>query len=608
MAGERLGQAYEVLVRYALEQVRDKRPAVGDIYEQTPPTGFSIKTDFTLGPTPDSPAFLIQVTHSGSKKDSSRKFWRNIAELFETRLLLRECSVIGVYFSSELLKKDMVAIQRSVLDDLYIVPDESFFSNLSSLAARISSGSKSVSLSRVRLTPTEKSALVKFTASLDRCLIRSAKLSRSAFDDARRAFAARPALTAKFRQSSFVRGMSKLLLFPSPEVAFECIIARKSLPSELLPPKESCLTRPSLRGSFVVDPDLNWLTANMDFRTVTSILKHPDIGVLEKYLVVLRDLGQVKDQLRWMHSNWHQLSSARGMFQSLRMNHTQPTLGSIENHYSWLYYLLIEALKQAAGTRQGFGLSRLLATITSNRTAPDYHQRLERITGGSEIKLRAVRSVERLISVQLFDRRSPGSPQLFERYTTDMAEIAVALSGLISEVGKELVSPERESQYRAGLFQLQYECNIASPKGFDFTTALLEFAADQAGVTLRRSNVRGGWIERAIAEGANLRADSGVTELLCVGHWVFHGQSVTKKGRDHKRKELAARAVGLRFSWDAGKRRYVRRPGVNRLVLLVDGEWDAPSLSILKRAGWDDFVLPDELGQLEQLLKTASKG
>jgi hypothetical protein len=72
-----------------------------------------------------------------------------------------------------------------------------------------------------------------------------------------------------------------------------------------------------------------------------------------------------------------------------------------------------------------------------------------------------------------------------------------------------------------------------------------------------------------------------------------------------KRKELCARAVALRYAWDADHDAYVPRPGVTHLVLVIDGTWTQSDVDALARAGWDEVLYFDELDRLVDLVRRA---
>src|SRR4051812_10548020 len=81
MAGEKRGAVAEAIVDIALRAIVGSHPELGSVWCQTPPQGVSIDTDFSVGSSSDTPRFVFLITVSGSIKDSTRKFWRNLAEL-----------------------------------------------------------------------------------------------------------------------------------------------------------------------------------------------------------------------------------------------------------------------------------------------------------------------------------------------------------------------------------------------------------------------------------------------------------------------------------------------------------------------------------------------
>ena len=599
MANERIGLAYEALAREALQAVIRREPSLGSLFEQVTPPGFTVKTDFVIGKDVDSPRVLILVTHSGSRKDSSRKYWRNLAEFFEAKFLGAKCATINLYFSREDLKPDVVAIQRAIFDDLIIAPDESFFSRVDACARELAKGSADITPERVHaLDKSAHHAVDAFAKLLADRVTSALKKSEESIAKAR-AILNRMTVKREARVTSFARGMAKLLLFPNPSAALSAAAKpRPVVQDDNMPPKEAGLTTTSLVGNTINDPAIAWLAKTIDSNTVSSLVKSPDVRVLDKYRAVLLSLPDVDRQLSWLGDHWKALSDPATLLRGLRESHEKPSMDGVRNQYSWLYYLVVEALKQNAGRRQGFGLSVLLRDIEAQRAKRGYRDTLGGIVGRSVSvqDLRAVRSIERLISVQLFDRSSPGSAGLFKRYDVDMAEVAIALAKRISSVDSKVVARSRAPDFRAGIFQLQFECNLASPKGYDYLAALLAKALSDNGLSGVVKSMRGALVERALAEGASLRADSGVTEVLIVGSTVVHCQSVTKKGIDHKRKELAARATSIRLTWDG--RQFVERPGVEKLILLADGDWDDESLQVAQAGGWNEIYYPDEMDEL----------
>jgi hypothetical protein len=106
-------------------------------------------------------------------------------------------------------------------------------------------------------------------------------------------------------------------------------------------------------------------------------------------------------------------------------------------------------------------------------------------------------------------------------------------------------------------------------------------------------------IRSCFAEKAGLGGRVGCTTIAQVKDCIINWQTATDSGKDHKRKELCGRAVGLRYTWDQKTESFKKRPGVNRLILLLDGTWSQKDLDTLVRAGWDEIYYPDEIDKIK---------
>ena len=56
--------------------------------------------------------------------------------------------------------------------------------------------------------------------------------------------------------------------------------------------------------------------------------------------------------------------------------------------------------------------------------------------------------------------------------------------------------------------------------------------------------------------------------------------------------------MALRYSWGPRIQEFVPRPGVGKLILLVDGTWREGELDALARAGWGVITHPNEIAWL----------
>jgi hypothetical protein len=55
--------------------------------------------------------------------------------------------------------------------------------------------------------------------------------------------------------------------------------------------------------------------------------------------------------------------------------------------------------------------------------------------------------------------------------------------------------------------------------------------------------------------------------------------------------------MALRYCWDPSIQEFVPRPGVRKLILLVDGTWREGDLDALARAGWGVITHPNEIAR-----------
>ena len=58
-------------------------------------------------------------------------------------------------------------------------------------------------------------------------------------------------------------------------------------------------------------------------------------------------------------------------------------------------------------------------------------------------------------------------------------------------------------------------------------------------------------------------------------------------------------ATGLRYSWNNEKGEFEKRTGVEKLILLLDGNWKQHHLDFLLNSGWDEIFYPDEIDKLK---------
>ena len=65
---------------------------------------------------------------------------------------------------------------------------------------------------------------------------------------------------------------------------------------------------------------------------------------------------------------------------------------------------------------------------------------------------------------------------------------------------------------------------------------------------------------------------------------------------------LCGKAVGLRYSWDNKKQSFVKRQGIEKMILVLDGTWSQKDIDALTYAGWDGIFYPDEIEKLKDAI------
>jgi hypothetical protein len=584
---------FEEICELALQQLAQER--YGQLHCQVKPTGLNVVVDFAFGSL-SNPSVLVQVTHSTSKKDSGRKFWRNIGELFEAQVLFDDCAVVGVYFGRPQLKKDVAAIEEASLSGYVNAGTLAMSGRLITLLDSVQSGNESLA----ELSKDAMKVITDFSLVIRESIDQAKMSKRHIFRAAQSRLKNLPASRSR-QVTSFTRGFSKLLLFPRP---LEVIRDPDNISDSNFPPIEAGIVAKRPRGRIsLTDSEAKWVIKYIPKSDLEVLLKSKTLSTLDKYFIPLQDLENIKGQLTYIHRRWSELTDPFKLYEALKRCHNPGALAGIASSYTWLYYVIIEGLKQKFGGRQKFGLSKVIGRLEEQRRDPKHFEHVRSIAGVDKAP-RAPRSIERLISVQLFDWASPDSSILFSKYSADMADLAIALSWFLRQTNSNDFNPNMADQFRRGLFQLQYECNIAAPKGIDYLADYAAHGLKRAGVKVVADKITSAVVERAREmSGQAIRADSGVFEVLRCNNLLLHTQAAYANHPADKCKELTARAASLRWKWHQGRleQRFIGQ----KLFLMLDGNWSDSHIKHLIQAGWDAIFYPHEMDDFVSAFKDA---
>jgi hypothetical protein len=152
MANETRGILFETIAEVALRKAVAIAGIAGEVRWNEKPEGMSIIPDFTIGVDNTCLSHVVLVTASSSAKETDKKFWRNMGELYEVKSQIQGIpSVISVYFKS-VVKKGLDEVTEMICDvNLHI--EEKFY-------ARVLTDWVQVHLGNAGITREEKQLLL----------------------------------------------------------------------------------------------------------------------------------------------------------------------------------------------------------------------------------------------------------------------------------------------------------------------------------------------------------------------------------------------------------------------------------------------------------------
>lgn len=611
MASERKGKVYESLIYCVLTQLIEEGMLKGKLFWNETPAEMSFEPDFTIGQTSHSPRYGLLVTHCGSPRNSDMKGWRNLGELADFKTALaRIPSVSAITFGR--IKEDIAPLQHTAFDsfrwvtdrplDKYPAPQpwlvlEPWARWLDEYVGQLEpelpekASRKEWICGVVSLLGTKGRKDVGYEqlkVLLRQMLAETNRHMPSVWQRHRaRTIPASPSA----RPTSVRTGLSKILLFPDPLGASVC--ARRGSP---LPPSNNSpllfqnnLVRSISHGkasvATICDRDIIGLSQLLPEDNLKHLIDTYHVQG-DRWFRQIATTPLLPRMLAVLRDNWTALSDAVNVFGMMRAAH-HGICNGINVGYTWPYYRLTDCIKLNSGFVQGYGLAKMLADIDRMRGNAKHCLSIAKIAAIPErqVKLRAVRSIERLISVQLGDWRSPWSSELFSRYPCDMAEVAMAMAGRLRGTSRGVL--DDTDAFSRAIFQSNITNGFAVWRLFEPLSELVSLAISGATPTRIRTCYAEG-------SGADVRDDAGEMHVLQVGHTVINVQSWS----DHKAKELCGRAIGLRYTWDG--HRFVPRSSIHRMLLVLDGEWPQKELDVLLRSGWDGIFYPDEMDRLKK--------
>lgn len=579
MAGERKGITYEALFNVALEKVQSQGAFTETIFWNVKAAGMTVTPDFTVGRNSEKPKYVFLITHSGSAKESEKKNWRNLGELAECKLRLGSVpSVYNVAFDS-VVKDSLKLVGATAFDGQLVVGDRPYGDDL---IRWVDGNHKSLPKSgedkaaAIRDLIDEKDPVLfpifkKLTLDLKKLIAKTNPQLESLWKAERRRKAG---TCSQVKTTSVRRGLSKVLIFEDVDLARRLYSRRKvalnDVPQYTFDLK---LAKKVIGGAVGADAEISNALRCLSRRQVDAVFSEFDTTKVLAWLTTLRNIEHISFMASFVIANRKKLANATKLFRCLQQLHGDPMALAGKDVPSnwppqevWLFTFLMEVLKSDKDVSNGYGYSQMEQEVSRlpglpragspiyRINLPDWSLRRNKLTLPDHVLKGIAECVSKRLAAIAPDR----------------------LEKICSSIGDDVVN---------NIMQTKLMCY----RMFDPLKSLIADAV----VNFRPCRVRA-----CYAEAAGLAGSTAVMSIGIASKTLINWQSATDQGKDHKVKELCGRAAALRYSWDDTRKRFVTRPGVKKLFLVVDGTWTQGDLETLALAGWDQLFYPDQMNEL----------
>ena len=575
MAGERIGKTYEALLKVVLDAYCEKKHPKSRVFWNETPEGLSVEPDFLIGSDKDHPEIVFMVTHSGSSKESEKKCWRNIGELCEVKTVLDPAPLaVNIVFDS-VMKNNLKLLQAAAFDGQLIIGDQEYGNAITKWVKQhekdlpVNQDEKAKCITDLLSSDGQLSTLISKVVTGISQVIQS---SQTDLNDLWSLEKQRPRETPpKAKSTFFRRGFTKRLLVG------EAIQNKKVSKKDALWLVPLGIVTSSTAGYRISDPDLSWFLRSelaKDYHRIGDICS---TNGFKWQIQKVRSFTLLKEYGKFVIDNYKLLTDVEGMLNCMETLSDNPSTGltiptgTPPPQNIWIYDYIAALSKAATGKSQSFGYS-----IFANHT------------DGTKIKIGNMTIGQWCshFAGEYFNRKKMSIPPEAKKH------IAQILSEQLRQFDTNTVA-SLQTKIEEMYINKEFKKILLTHRGFEPLLALL---IEKKVIPSRKAKQN---IRTCFAEKAKLTGQTGETAVTIVKNTLINWQTGTDAGKDHKRKELCGRAVGLRYSWDSAREKFIKRPGIEKLILLLDGTWRQKDLDVLIASGWDEIYYPDEIDKLK---------
>ena len=581
MAGERKGKTYEAIIKLVLEELFSEGVISNSIYWNKTPDEISIEPDFIIGPELNHPEIVFSVTHFTSPKESNRKAWRNIGEICEIKRVFKpRPKTISVVFDS-LLKESMKAIQAIVFGRQLIVGDQPYGARLINWVERKMDelpSDQNEKYNQLRLLLESDKTFAGLVANLKQdlvgCIISEGSDLSQLWDIATENT---DKIAPKAKDTYFRRGIAKRLLV-GDQLTKEGEIHDENaawLVDLGLVVKTLARSKTVYR---VVDEQLKWFIDSQHNDSYKAISPLFATSGFYDQMEKVKSIARLLAYNDYIILHYSELITVAGMEDYLSSLFLDPRTGlsmPTDVPYPkniWIYDYISALSKAAAGKSQAFGYSSFAT-----------HADAASVRVGS---MNVGEWCSCFIN-QYFNRQSG-----FSLPKTVLHYIATVLSEELTKYSPERIkklSDEIKEEY----ISKEYEATYLSHRGYEPLLSLLYFSGVATSPKQKKT------IQTCFAEKIGLDKRSGTVTIVHINNTIILWKSSYDGHPADKQKEIAGLATGIRYTWDKTHGLFVERPNIQKMILLLDGNWKQHHLNFLLKSGWDEIYYPDELEQLK---------
>lgn len=582
MANEIRGILFEVIARKALGLAIQKASIAGAVFWNEKPDRMSIKPDFTIGKDKNTPSHVILVTASGSAKETDKKFWRNIGELQEVKAQLPKLPiVINLYFKS-IIKALLGSTSLQLYDSTIHVDSKSYYKPLEKwvkgsikTASKVKTKEDRLALleTDIKADPSLAKAVNTLADDLVLCLKKEKKDLKPLWKLMQQDFKINSKKKSKTAKNTYIRrGLGKLSVLDQTarQIAYQAAVT-KSI-STTLPPYALDLGffRKTIAGVELIDEEVrNAINVLGDKRCEQLVSTIP--ASIQPWINELRQLDNLQVLVNYTYDNFEILTNAGSLHGLLIQCHLDPQALAISEKIPltgqtdrvWLFIFLMDLIKASTGKLQGYGYAQLAQDVgTYNEINSGY------------------------ITIADWGNRKDDTI-----LSTEITEgVANTLANRLKIIGKDNIKQLIEQLAKTSIKSL-LEDRLIPYRNFEPLLWLIDNELKAAGKVYVAKTPHIGWIN----EYAKIGSKSATTPFVKCGSTLIHWKSSHTSHVHDKTKELSARARAIKYELLGGKSSFIRRTGVSKLALVIDGDFTDSNLETLKNSGWDIICYADEI-------------